>query len=465
MFKVNTKFILLQAISVLLIFTNNAFANVENSMESFWNGLGDNVNYTSGGAYKSQTTNYYSGPSIVARSKVVNVNPVTISPPRIRAGCNGIDMFTGSFSHINSDQFVALIKQIPNNAKGYIIQLALETMSPTISTQIKSIMATLEKINAMNINSCDIAKGAVNGVVSLAKGETSFCKMAQAGLGSSDFASATQKCGAEGGTTASIKNNTDQSLESIKPSDVNFAWEALSKSDITNTELKEAFQGISGTIIKKLGADDNTPSDIIYKPSKATDKEFLESMLNGGKLKTYKCDEMVKCLNLSDQTININQTNGLKSRVKNLLNSITDKLVLEKTARKVLSKDEKDLVDKVSTIPIISSLKVNVLNFGLTGAKMQNDALADMIAVELLYIYIEEVFLAIGKGMNGVKKGEGPEMEKFVNAMTTSLKHVSEQRRINLERISLTIKFINQVHDIEKVLSLQGSGVLQSFEN
>jgi len=77
--------------------------NVSDSMNSFWHSLGSNTNYTR--AYKTQTAHYYTGPNLYARSKIVDVNPVTIQLPRFRAGCGGIDMFTGLVLHYIQNNF------------------------------------------------------------------------------------------------------------------------------------------------------------------------------------------------------------------------------------------------------------------------------------------------------------------------------------------------------------------------
>jgi thymidylate kinase len=101
--------------------------SVGDSMGDFWNDIGGTYsNSTEAGGYQLQGAGYYTGGNFTARTKVVSVNPVTIVPPGIRAGCGGIDVYTGAFSHINTDQFVALMKAIPSNALGFAFQIALE---------------------------------------------------------------------------------------------------------------------------------------------------------------------------------------------------------------------------------------------------------------------------------------------------------------------------------------------------
>ena len=84
------------------------------------------TNYSSGGAYKSQSRGYYAMPSVYTRNPVIDIKPISYAMPSFRGGCGGIDMFAGSFSHINADQFIALLKAIPSNAMGYALRKCLE---------------------------------------------------------------------------------------------------------------------------------------------------------------------------------------------------------------------------------------------------------------------------------------------------------------------------------------------------
>ena len=70
--------------------------------------------------------------------------------PGYRSGCGGIDLFSGGFSFINSDQLVGLLKNVMNNAKGYAFTLALEAATPQLANVIKYLQEQAAKINAMN---------------------------------------------------------------------------------------------------------------------------------------------------------------------------------------------------------------------------------------------------------------------------------------------------------------------------
>jgi len=66
------------------------------------------------------------------RSPINSINLVNLTAPEIRAGCGGIDLYGGSFTFINTDQFRQILRQIGANALGYAFKLALATTVPGV---------------------------------------------------------------------------------------------------------------------------------------------------------------------------------------------------------------------------------------------------------------------------------------------------------------------------------------------
>ena len=95
-----------------------AQATVNQSMQDWFNDIGAYGNVTGPNAYRGQTMNLYTGGSLYMRTPVRNYQLASIAPPSFTAGCGGIDLFAGSFSFINKEQFVALLRNIGNNAIG-----------------------------------------------------------------------------------------------------------------------------------------------------------------------------------------------------------------------------------------------------------------------------------------------------------------------------------------------------------
>ncbi|WP_309574040.1 conjugal transfer protein TraH [Desulfoferrobacter suflitae] len=115
-------------------------------------------------AYESQTRQGFVGGSYSLRTPLKNMNIISFAAPRLDAGCGGIDLFMGSFSFINAEQFTNLIRAIGANAVGYAFKMAIQA----ICSQCAAVLTDLEnKLNALNRalkNTCAIANAVVNDV-------------------------------------------------------------------------------------------------------------------------------------------------------------------------------------------------------------------------------------------------------------------------------------------------------------
>ena len=134
-------------------------------MSEWFNSMGGYGNVTQGGAFKGQTMNVYTGGGAFYRTPTKSYQLATFDPPRMSAGCGGIDLYSGSFGFMNGEQIVQSLQGITNAAPGYLFSLALENVAPHIASQMKFWRDQLTKLNQLNINSCELATGAVDATV------------------------------------------------------------------------------------------------------------------------------------------------------------------------------------------------------------------------------------------------------------------------------------------------------------
>lgn len=130
---------------------------IAGDLQKFFNSAGVASNVTSPGAYKDQAGGYYSGGGIVARTGSRSAQLATVQMPGFRAGCGGIDLWTGGFSHISAKAMVAMLRSIGSNAASYAFMLAVQTVSPQIYNILNELSARADQINQTNINSCEAA--------------------------------------------------------------------------------------------------------------------------------------------------------------------------------------------------------------------------------------------------------------------------------------------------------------------
>ncbi|MES2089837.1 MAG: conjugal transfer protein TraH, partial [Pseudomonadota bacterium] len=130
-------------------------------VNSMFNNLGAIGNYTAPGAFRGQTMNTYTGGSLFMRSPNKVYQLAAIQFPSAKAGCGGIDVFGGSFSHISATEFKNMLKNITAALPGIAFQLALEAVSPLLGGLSKWAKGLETWINNARINSCETAKAIV----------------------------------------------------------------------------------------------------------------------------------------------------------------------------------------------------------------------------------------------------------------------------------------------------------------
>lgn len=139
------------AVSTILMVTP-ARAGLQDALDGMFMSNG-----TAPQAFDSQSRGGFVGGSVAMRTPVRNINLIAFDPPRLSAGCGGIDMFGGSFSFINADQLVALFRQIAANSVGLAFKAAIDYINPALGKQMQEFQAKLQALNENMKNTCAIA--------------------------------------------------------------------------------------------------------------------------------------------------------------------------------------------------------------------------------------------------------------------------------------------------------------------
>ena len=237
-------------------------ADLNAEMQAMFNDLGALGNVTTPGAFRGQAMNLYTGGSLMMRAPGRNYPLATVQLPSLRAGCGGIDIYGGAFSFINKQQFIALLQNIGANATGYAFKLALQSISPDIDKLLTELQDQINKINAMNINSCEAAQALVNGVVGEYDNSVmSGCANISQYLGSvSDRAEARLTCATNApAVVKTAANSADPNVRNATFVKGNVTWLALNQvgGSISQQE-KELIMSVIGTVILYPPADDGS---------------------------------------------------------------------------------------------------------------------------------------------------------------------------------------------------------------
>ncbi len=226
------------------------------TMESVFDDLNGNVTYGGPAAVKTQTMNMYTGGNLTLAAPSRSYNLMSVQAPTVNAGCGGIDLHLGGFSFISKEQFVQTLRNIGSNALGYGFKIALQNICPTCDNVMTSLQNIADKANALNISSCQAAKGIVNAAANEVFNTQYDTKVMNWGLSDGIFSDATE-------AYRQVKNifnpaQRQAALEQVKQNNPdrkedlptgNVTWQALSKVAGLSEVDKRRFMGLVGTIV------------------------------------------------------------------------------------------------------------------------------------------------------------------------------------------------------------------------
>lgn len=406
----------------------SVLADVNRDMNSFFNKLGFESNTSMPHVWQGQAAGYASGGSLYMRTTVKQIQLVSLALPDINAGCGGIDAYLGSFSFINGESFQRYVKQIMGNAAGYFFDLALQTTVPELKQAKDFLQKMASDINSTNMSSCQAAQGIVGGL--WPRTQVSQQKVCQEIAGESnifaDWAASRQGCtvgGQYGSVTDRAKDNEKDQVLKNK----NLIWESLGKNRIFdgNRELKEFAMSLTGSLIF------NKEGNVMPLTPLITNEDILRAMMNGGKAKVYRCDNVDSCLKPTLTDVTISERNALNGQVRGLLTSIQNKAVSDSP----LSIKEKGFIASTK-VPLLKYL-VDPQSLGVASTLLYQ--LADYISYDILMQYMNEI-LQQARVMLASSNYPQPAMEVLQESLNTaSLNIVRMQSQAQIQHDALQV--------------------------
>ena len=454
---------------LLYMFTFNAHAGgVLGSMQGFWDGLGGMSNVSGPTAYQGQSAGYYTLGNLYARTPVKNVYPLSIQLPSARGGCGGIDIFAGSFSFINADQFIKTGKAIVNNAKGFAFQLALETISPVITEKLEELQNKMQEINSMNINSCETAAALVGGMwPKHDRASATIC----ATMGNKkgifdDYAQAKHEC-ESGGKRAETSKKVEDRSDAIKLDDVNIAWKALRESNFFGAggnfdkQLAELFMTLSGTVIILAPKNDDDGPKFEFVTARIAHNDVISTLMDGGQIKTHRCDEADKCLNMIKEGNHHQITAGkaFKTRVQTLLESMISKIIIDEE----LDKQELALLNMTS-IPIYRVLNVYAAYSG-AGTIFELPVYSEAISLHILYAYLNDILRQVTVASDRLVLGSEDQLAHFKDGLKDARTALAEREIKTNQSYTTLMQMVDRTMFVEGILAKEmGESLAESLQ-
>ncbi len=427
----------------------SANAGINEDLNKFFVGMGFNSNVNKPRAFQDQQGGYYSGGSIIARSKMEEANLFSFSPPNASMGCGSIDLFGGAFSFINKEQFMALMNDIGKKSMAFGISLALQTAAPQIKSVIDQLMGAMQEVNGLNMTSCNLSASLLGGL--LPKSDASTATLCQSiGMANnrfSDYAAAKHGC-SDRNTSSDVNRGKPHEFDDVLGEEFNLAWKALNKSALFSSDRKlaELFLSISGSVIMRNHGKTRSPEYLFT----LADDNLIAALIEGGKTNVYHCDttEPNGCLNPTPIEINILESEAFLHKVEEYITSLERKVKLDEA----ISEEERSFVNS-TYFPILKIIAVETA-FKEGNAPITAHELARIITYDIVLRYLNRAVdltsYAVAK-LQAVQIDDTP-FKDFIDG-TYKVKQIIYQKRQGLfHQLNTTIAVIERTQQIEKQL-------------
>lgn len=452
-----------------LIVPSTFGGGVAQDLMAFFKGAGLASNVTRPGVYQDQTAGFYSGGSIVARNSVRNAQLATVQMPGFRAGCGGIDLWGGGFSHIKSEQLVEMARNIGSATASYAFMLAVQTVSPQIYNIMNELQNLASQINQTNINSCEAGATLLGGMwPKTDQSSKHLCQAMGTNLGMfSDYSASRQECGAGGDRSRVINSRgSDPRYKDMFAGEFNLAWKAIQANAFLSgdKELAQLFLTLVGSIIVRTSgsqssffkgsAKSDASFEVINLPGHADRDDVITGLLVGGQTPLYACNDEA-CLYPSLSHITLSDQSALQKRVGAILESLVQKIYDDGEP----TPEEKDFLNS-TRLPVFKMLNV-LTAFRKGQAPLDIHQYADLIALDVLYKYILEVIDIVHDSVTQLRSVQVDEthMERFLNNLRIARERITARRNNAFQHMDNVLSFVEATQVVEKQLHVMMGSV------
>ena len=142
-------------LSLSLLFAINVYADVNQAVDNFFSSISADVNVPT--VAQNQSAGVISFGGIATRSQVINLQPMTFTPPSFNSSCGNLNFYSGSMSFMtNTDQLVQFMQNTLMTAGITAVMTAMKAATPNIAGTLQSMFDQAQKMLGMFNNSCQL---------------------------------------------------------------------------------------------------------------------------------------------------------------------------------------------------------------------------------------------------------------------------------------------------------------------
>jgi conjugative transfer pilus assembly protein TraH len=233
-------------------------ADLNTEVNNMFNSLGAATNVTSPGAFRGQAMSTYTGGSFFYRAPSRNYQFLRIDLPRFSGGCNGIDAYLGSWSHISGTQIRDMMQGIVTALPGVAFDAAIKSVSPLLGGIIEDFKNVAQMANNYNRNSCQMATWMANkaaDAVDMNTGKACGYMASWFGL-ASDYQEGEEYCKTNrGAVDAQARSDPNPAVREAVRFAGNLTWAALQRISTIDDQTRELVMNMVGSTIYYADSD------------------------------------------------------------------------------------------------------------------------------------------------------------------------------------------------------------------
>jgi len=119
---------------------------------------------TGPGSYNNQQRGFYTAGSFQGRLTTATDHPITVTLPKLKSGCGGVDLFLGGMSFLDEDYLVQKFQNIIQAAPALAFDIALKVMAKELATSMKGLEGATNWLNNLQLDDCAISNRIVTAV-------------------------------------------------------------------------------------------------------------------------------------------------------------------------------------------------------------------------------------------------------------------------------------------------------------
>lgn len=237
-------------------------------------GPGAAVGVNKPGRYQSGARNSFVAGGLEMRVPRGNSAPqlMSVTPPRIVAGCNGISAHFGGFSFISGAEFELMLKTIASGAAlGFVSMMTLKILCPPCEAVVQFLKTAAQQAARLAKDACqwgrDMASKFAAGMSSDSNPESVCGTTIMAGAGSHDFLQATNDAcnGLRSAIDSLLGENTDPNKPGSRDADKDQATKCEAGGAGNRTWARLRSFDVEGTVNSTTTVPDPTSEGYLRK--------------------------------------------------------------------------------------------------------------------------------------------------------------------------------------------------------